>query len=347
MKRRYILFILIPVFLFLFQNISYAQLDYGDAPDPSYPTLFANSGAHHIVGTLFLGNQIDADVDGQPNIQSTGDDTNGTIDDEDGIMFSTWLVPGQNATIIVNASLAGFLDAWIDFQGNGNWTDAGDQIFTNQAVIAGQNALMFSVPAGASTGITTYGRFRLSSTGGLLPTGMAIDGEVEDYQIVLGNPTSGITVMDPDAGLSYTQNEVSMTIEPVSGNIISAYNDTPYPGGPGIGLSYSTDNGATWNSQQLSIPMNSIAGIPMVDAFDPSVDSDDSGNTFVAQISTDNNYSMGPVSGLYVPKSTDGGVSWGSPVTVAIDAAAVGSPDANYRFNDRGHLGKEYRCMQR
>lgn len=54
MKRRYILFILIPVFLFLFQNITYAQLDFGDAPDPSYPTLSVNNGPNHIVGTLFL-----------------------------------------------------------------------------------------------------------------------------------------------------------------------------------------------------------------------------------------------------------------------------------------------------
>jgi hypothetical protein len=335
MKNRFILFIITPIFLLAFGIPSYAQSDYGDAPDPTYPTLTINNGANHMVGPLFMGNQIDVDVDGQPNMQSTGDDSNGTIDDEDGVMFSTWLVPSQNATIIVNASMAGLLDAWIDFQVNGNWTDPGDQIFTNQAVNAGQNTLVFAVPSTASTGINTFGRFRLSSTGGLLPTGMAIDGEVEDYQIVLGNPTTGNTVMDLDAGLSYTQNEISMTIEPASGNIISVYNDTPYAGGPGIGVSYSTDNGVTWSSQQLSLPFNSIAGVSMVDAFDPSVDSDDAGNTFVAQISTDNNWSTGPVSGLFVHKSTNGGVSWNAPATVAIDAAPIGTPDPNYRFNDR------------
>ena len=73
MKHRYTLFILIPIFLLLFQNNSYAQLDFGDAPPP-YPTLFANNGAYHMVGMLFLGNLIDSDVDGQPNIQSSGDD---------------------------------------------------------------------------------------------------------------------------------------------------------------------------------------------------------------------------------------------------------------------------------
>ena len=335
MKHRQPFYILALILLSLLGSDSYAQLDFGDAPDPAYPTLSINNGANHIVGSLFLGNRVDADVDGQPNVQSSGDDTNGSLDDEDGIMFSTWLVPGQNATIIINASQLGFLDAWIDFQSNGNWTDPGDQIFINQSLSAGQNTLVFMVPVTATAGVITYGRFRLSSMGGLLPTGMAMDGEVEDYQVVIGNPIAGITVMDPDAGLSYTQNEISMTIEQASGNIISAYNDTPYAGGPGIGISYSTNNGVTWNPQQLILPMNSIAGVPMVDAFDPSVTSDGVGNTFVAHISTDNNWATGPISGLFVHKSTDGGVSWGTPVTVDIEAGATGSPDPSYRFNDR------------
>ena len=319
----------------IFSQPLLAQMDFGDAPDPTYPTLSVSNGANHIVGILFLGNQVDGEGDGQPNMLAYGDDAMGIPDDEDGVSFSTWLVPGQNVNLLVVASGMGMLDAWIDFQGNGNWSDPGDQIFTNQVLNAGANNLNFMVPLTASSGIYTYGRFRLSSTGGLLPTGGAIDGEVEDLQIYMGNPMIGDTFMDLDPGLSFTQNEISMAVVPVSGNLIAAYNDQPYPGGPGIGVSYSTDQGQTWNPQQLTIPINSIAGVQMVDVFDPTVTANDSGHIFVAHIGTDFNWATGPVSGLYVHKSVDGGMNWMPPVQVDIQAGAVGNPDPNYRFNDR------------
>ncbi|MCP4121393.1 MAG: T9SS type A sorting domain-containing protein, partial [Bacteroidetes bacterium] len=142
-------------------------------------------------------------------------------------------------------------------------------------------------------------------------------------------------VMDIDAGLSYTQNEISMTVVPGSGNLVAAYNDEPYPGGPGIGISYSPDNGTTWNARQLIIPTSTITGLLLLDAFDPTVDSDASGNVFAAHISTDFNWGSGPESGLFVHKSPDGGVNWALPVNVDAEPGAVTSPDPGFRFNDR------------
>ena len=53
-------------------------------------------------------------------------------------------VPGfQFASITVVASTNGLLDAWIDFNANGSWADAGDQIFTNLPLAAGTNLLNF------------------------------------------------------------------------------------------------------------------------------------------------------------------------------------------------------------
>ena len=40
------------------------------------------------------------------------------------------------------------------------------------------------MPAGATLGVT-YARFRLSTAGGLTPTGAAADGEVEDFRVTL------------------------------------------------------------------------------------------------------------------------------------------------------------------
>jgi PKD repeat protein len=49
------------------------------------------------------------------------------------------------------------------------------------------NLLAFPVPPTAALG-TTFARFRLSSAGGLAPSGAAADGEVEDYAVVVEAP---------------------------------------------------------------------------------------------------------------------------------------------------------------
>ncbi len=161
-----------------------AELDWGDAPDPTYPTLAASNGARHvIVPALFMGAAVDAEIDGQPNATATGDDAAG-IDDEDGVLFTTALVPGQPAGVDVTASAAGMLDAWLDFGGDGSWAEAGDQIFASQPLAAGLNSLTFVVPAGSAAG-QTVARFRFSTAGGLSYDGPASDGEVEDHRAAI------------------------------------------------------------------------------------------------------------------------------------------------------------------
>jgi hypothetical protein len=165
------------------------DFDFGDAPDgaasPGYPTLLVNNGARHkIVPGLMLGNAIDAEADGQPNATATGDDNNPPAgpDDEDGVIFGA-MAPGHAANITVTASAPGLLNAWVDFNGNGSWADAGEQIFTNAALVAGPNALSFSVSSNAPWGTALMARCRFNSTGNLGFAGLAADGEVEDYQV--------------------------------------------------------------------------------------------------------------------------------------------------------------------
>ena len=158
------------------------ELDFGDAPDPTYPTLLVNDGARHIIVPGYhLGAGIDAELDGQPSADALGDDNNGN-DDEDGVVFGPDLVPCQQVAVTITASGNGLIDAWIDFNADGDWSDAGEQIFTSQAVNNGANALSFPSPCGAVIG-QTVARFRFSSAGGLAHTGLAADGEVEDYLI--------------------------------------------------------------------------------------------------------------------------------------------------------------------
>jgi len=156
--------------------------DWGDAPDPTYPTLLTSDGARHIVVDGYhLGRSVDREGDGQPNADATGDDADGDGDDEDGVIFTSAYVPGQDMTVTVVASHAGYLDAWFDFNNDGDWADAEEQVFASEPLAEGANGLSFDVPEEASTDDSICSRFRFSSMGGLSYTGEAEDGEVEDY----------------------------------------------------------------------------------------------------------------------------------------------------------------------
>ena len=167
-----------------------ATLDFGDAPDPSYPTLLVDDGARHVIVPGFmLGSEIDGEHDGQPTASATGDDLAG-VDDEDGVAFTTHLVPGGIANVEVEATATGKLDAWIDFGGDGSWT-ATDQIFDSEPISSGTNYLQFAVPDTATPDVETFARFRFSTSGGLSPTGLADDGEVEDYAVEVLKDSDG------------------------------------------------------------------------------------------------------------------------------------------------------------
>ncbi|MGC8990643.1 MAG: GEVED domain-containing protein, partial [Verrucomicrobiia bacterium] len=137
-------------------TISQPLYDFGDAPY-KYPTTLADNGARHAVTNNFcLGTAIDAEPDGQPDANALGDDNNppGVKDDEDGVTFLTPLESGKTASIQVYLTAPGaaapgrgYLDAWIDFNLNQSWADAGEQICTNYLIYAGNNVISFTVPS--------------------------------------------------------------------------------------------------------------------------------------------------------------------------------------------------------
>src|ERR1043166_6415490 len=155
--------------------------DYGDAPN-SYGTLRASNGARHLLGSgVYLGAGVDVDLDGIPGSNADGDDLSGT-DDEDGIRFVTPLIAGQTSLMEAVASTNGLLNGWIDWNGNGSFADAGEQVFTNQALAQGTHSLQIAVPRNATPALT-FARFRFSSSGFVSFIGPAADGEVEDYTV--------------------------------------------------------------------------------------------------------------------------------------------------------------------
>ena len=159
-------------------------LDFGDAPDPSYPTLLANDGARHLIPAAPVyylgGTPPDLDPDGRPTAAADGDDMFGA-DDEDGVFTGATLVRGDPSALLgVVASTVGNLNAWLDFNGDGDWADAGEQIAVDVPLPAGVNPLTFAIPADAWVG-SVVGRFRFASGTGLSYVGYAADGEVEDH----------------------------------------------------------------------------------------------------------------------------------------------------------------------
>ncbi|MBN2281656.1 MAG: hypothetical protein JXQ65_13830 [Candidatus Marinimicrobia bacterium] len=166
------------------------DLDFGDAPDKPYPTLFSNRGAYHVIDPqLFFGSSVDPESDGQPNATASGDDMLDGSDDEDGIYFTGAIVPGISNAVTVIVSLDGIINAWIDFDGNGNWAGFMEQIFKDYPIPQGTNTLTFPAPA-AIKNDTLYARFRLSQTSGIPFYGPAPEGEVEDLMVSVDHEVS-------------------------------------------------------------------------------------------------------------------------------------------------------------
>ncbi|MEO1528913.1 MAG: GEVED domain-containing protein [Planctomycetota bacterium] len=153
-----------------------------------YATKQVNAGASHevVMDAPRLGNIIDVELEGQPDESATGDDLDSNESDEDGVFFPTHLIAGDSSNIAITVSdpngVGSFVDAWIDFNRDGDWDDAGEQILLSQTVVDGFQVFNVDIPGNARLG-ETYARVRLSTSGGLTPTGPAGDGEVEDYLI--------------------------------------------------------------------------------------------------------------------------------------------------------------------
>jgi len=173
------------------------EYDWGDAPDgtvaPGYPTLSTNSGANHVIAGPWLGDdndKPDAELNGQPESKALGDDLDidplfslgPPNDDENGVTIPT-LIQGETADITLDVrGGGGIVQAWIDFDGDETW-QASEQIYDGY-LPNGIHAVSFSVPDSAAVG-QTFARFRISRQGGLGPEGPALDGEVEDYAVLI------------------------------------------------------------------------------------------------------------------------------------------------------------------
>ncbi len=170
-------------------NIAAPTTDFGD-----FATFGSASSTQ--VSTIRLGALTDTEFVATTNVTATGDDTTGT-DDEDAIVFPS-MTAGAPVTIpvlVTNTSgAAANLNLWLDYNGNGVLTDAGEQVATNVSIPTGSNNITqnvsITVPATALTGVNLGARVRLTSTATPGATGASGNGEVEDYVVVIAAPTT-------------------------------------------------------------------------------------------------------------------------------------------------------------
>ena len=191
-----------------FEDLIESNTDYGDTP-AAYP-----SSRQSISSRLGLGRGLVPDSDGaqQQSADARGDDTDGAggavvnFDDEDGISVAgnvldgRVFVPDEDVDIDVSTYGSGYLNAWFDWNRDGDFSDPGERAVSNVYIenngetVSGagssnfvtETAIPVSVPSAISDG-NSYARFKFTQSPDPGVGNSPDDGEVEDYAITLSS----------------------------------------------------------------------------------------------------------------------------------------------------------------
>ena len=220
-----------------FEDVVDGNTDYGDAPSAYV------SGRQNLSTALGLGRGLVADHDAssQANADASGDDSDGSggapvnYDDEDGVSLNgaslsgASVFPGQQSELNVTTYGSGYLNGWIDWNRDGDFSDAGERVINNQQVTnngessSGANSSNFitdtpvtvAVPATASAG-QTFARFKFTRNANPAIGASNDDGEVEDYLLNISLQACNAEVssrlsLSGTASRDATSNEITLT----------------------------------------------------------------------------------------------------------------------------------------
>jgi len=179
--------------------------DYGDAP-ASYGEASASIDVNKLLG---FGLPPDDDTTSQPSVDALGDDSDTThsidFDDDEAVSLNGTTLQGQtlyqsrNYSLHVAAYGIGKLNAFFDWNSDGDFDDANEHVIKDYGIVTGTTNIDIQVPATAAIDSTSFARFRFCATANSCntPTGYADSGEIEDYQILIGaSDADGDTVPD-------------------------------------------------------------------------------------------------------------------------------------------------------
>lgn len=190
--------------------LNLGRADFADAPDDGVPgngpgdysTSSDSDGPRHAIdANIFMGGNIDDELDASPNAAANGDDVGQALpDDEDGLVdpladlqLTVGTQPRVRVTVTNNTGSDATLSGWIDYNQDGVFDSATEraQMIVPAGTDHGVVTLVFPMVPVDAIG-QTYARFRLSTDSAAdNPTGFATDGEVEDYSASMTLPSTG------------------------------------------------------------------------------------------------------------------------------------------------------------
>jgi len=173
--------------------------DYGDAPE-SY-----GEARHEIDVTkdreldiytkyIMLGSSVSQELASKSSPEANRDDDNGVTFPE--------LIAGSTVTIPVVITARdlsyGILNAWFDWNGDGDFLDVGEKVTPTPYSIftSGTYGIKVEIPSTAITTTPTYARFRIGANGGATSTNSW--GESEDYRITIQSSNIKATISQVD-----------------------------------------------------------------------------------------------------------------------------------------------------
>jgi hypothetical protein len=208
--------------------------DFGDAPE-SYGSarheinLNKNPSSGQYTRYIYLGDLVDAEMEPFSSPEADGDNLD-NVNDEDGVVFPD-LTAGKTALIPVKVTVHGeswgVLNAWFDWNGDGDFADAGEKVAGTPMMISssGTYTLEVDVPEDAITGRPTFARFRIGQNVGF--SAPAAWGEAEDYMILINAAEKIADQPEPEKELDvriFYRNEVTLQGTREGSDIILTWN---------------------------------------------------------------------------------------------------------------------------
>ncbi len=201
-------------------TVTIGDFDMGDAPATYGYAIHADNSDVYFIGSGFT-------YDGAI-LSSAAADT----DTDDGVSLPAEFLRNETASIVVTVEGAGgYLQGFIDWDGNGDFTGADEQIAVDVTdggagdtdAVTGTITIDVPVPLTATLG-ATFTRFRFSSEAGVDDQNLATDGEAEDYPLTieLEKTTDLVTVKGLGVGLGSTASTGDTT-----GYLITVTNNGP------------------------------------------------------------------------------------------------------------------------
>ncbi|MCA9190039.1 MAG: hypothetical protein KDA99_30650, partial [Planctomycetales bacterium] len=142
------------------------EKDFGDAP-ASYGTAEHTNSATGIPQSRLNG-AFDAESVANSSANAQGDDTYGADDEADAVnanRFAPGFAVDLNIGANVHSTVGSIISAWVDYNIDGDFNDAGERVITNAVVANGNNAFTINVPQTATPG-TTFMRVRITDNDG-------------------------------------------------------------------------------------------------------------------------------------------------------------------------------------